>query len=165
MKKIGIILIALLIMSAGFITGCIQRPQQVEENGEKQNEFVDWSEEKFNETASQIEHSYEIYKKGNWSNTLYHFSIIQDTIDNYTKQANDFTLEEGVLDSARDDFITWLNALKVVYDKWESAVKNFIDGNIIAGNSQFDEAQILMKDTKIYVDNYKRYISEWRNEG
>ena len=162
MKKIGLLLIALLIINVGFIIGCIQRPQQAEE---KHNEFVEWSEEKFNETASRIEHSYEIYKTGNWSNTLYHFSIIQDKISNDIRQVNNFTLEEEVLNSARNEFMTWLNALKVVYDKWGSAVQNFIDGNIVAGNSQFDEAQILMKDTEVYVNNYKQYISEWRNEG
>jgi hypothetical protein len=167
MKKIGILLIALLLMSEGFIVGCLQRPQQAEEKPvvEKHSEFVNWSEEKFNEMAGQIEHFYEIVKIGNWSNVLYHTSLIQDTIDNYTKQANDFTLEDGVLDSARDEYIGWLNALKKAYDRWESAAQNFLDGDTETGTSQAEVAQILMEGTKTYVDNYKQDISEWRNEG
>jgi len=167
MKKIGILLIALLLMSEGLMVGCLQRPQQGEEKpvGEKHSEFVNWSEEKFNETAIQIQHFYEIVKTGNWSNVLYHVLLIQDTIANYTKQANDFTLEDGVLDSARDEYIGWLNALKEAYDKWESAAQNFINGDTETGTSQAELAQILMEGTKYYIDNYKQDISEWRNDG
>ncbi|VVB62225.1 Uncharacterised protein [uncultured archaeon] len=167
MKKIGILLIALLLMSEGLIGGCLQRPQQAVEKPvvEKHSEFVNWSEEKFNEMANQIQYFYEIVKTGNWSNVLYHVSLIQDTIDNYTKQANDFTLDDGVLDSARNEYIGWLNELKLAYERWESAAENFIAGDTETGTSQAQVAQILMEATKTYVDNYKQDISAWRNEG
>lgn len=166
MKKTSILLITLLIICVGFITGCLQRPPQKQQNEEKQNEFVDWSEEKFNEMANQIQYFYEIVNTGNWSNALYQVSLIQDKIDSYTKQTNNFTLEKGgTLDSARTAYIEWLNELKLAYDKWESAAQNFLAGDTGTGKSQAETAQIVMESTKIYVDSYNQYISEWRNEG
>jgi hypothetical protein len=170
MKKIGILFIAVMLLSVGIISGCTQ--QNGNNNGNntepiitpKYNEFVHWSIN----TSAMIEIQLKLlgdrWDDENWSDCRSYISYVKIKIDTYTDQALFFDLQ-GSLDSARNEFIHWLNAYLQVYDKWELAVQYFIAGDNATGNSYAQEGQTLLENTKIYADNYNRYITEWRNEG
>lgn len=169
MKKIGILLITLILINLAFITGCTEQREKNNENdtepntNQKYNEFVNWSLSASLWLGAELKLIESYWENESWDDCLSAISQAKSDVGTYTNQALFFDLQ-GPLDSARNEYIKWLNAYKQIYEEWETAIQYFKVGDNVTGNAYAQEGQNLLENSKTYADNVGRYITEWRDK-
>jgi len=175
-KLIGLGII-LILVSVG-LSGCNEKESDVnddnekelneqeeeqEEEEEKYSEFVEWKEE----TDDWLEMKYsQVLDSGgdeDFDDALYYANQVRENLDLYINECRDFYLV-GTLDSARDEYIDYLNELDYAYKEFEFAIENWDIGFVLNGNQHWDKGLEFRISAYTYLDNCNQYIEDWKNE-
>ena len=165
MKKITILLIVLMVISVGFLSGCNEADlKEEEEEEEKYSEFVEWEDETSYFFDSKYVQLMGSLMEDDYDGALYYCNQVRSNLDYYISECRDFYLL-GILDKARDEYVDYLTLLDDAYIHYEYAVENWEIGFNLSGNQHWDMAEDYRFQAISHQTNCTKYISDWKGNG